>query len=174
MTTSDSAAPVSAADNTPTYYVVPVKSGSERTLAVWYYQQPDSASNWVKVAATTLDASSQGGNTDQVRLVQPSQQEIIDNTNLIPADLDTTVTLYAAVARTLSALETLPRNYAAGINPTVTIDVAPGTIRGLTLVFTRHANGDVNAADVTQLMSTNEPEIKNGVGTDPEPRVQAG
>jgi hypothetical protein len=151
-------------DNTATYYVVPVRTGSDATITVWYYQQVEGATTWTKVAADTLNASSEGGNSDQVRLVQPVPQDIVENTNLQTDDLDLSLILYAAVARTLSTVETLPRNYAAGINPTVTVDVAPGTTRALTLVFTRHTTIGEAMPDVTQLMSTNEPEIKNGVG----------
>lgn len=168
MMTSDSAmattAAVSTIDKTPTYYVVPVTPGSETGISIWYFQQEDGAAQWTSVAADMLEADSQGGNTDQVRLVQPSPQQIVASTNLQMDDLDLTLTLYAAVARTLSASETLPRNYAAGIKPIVTVDVASGTTRSLTLVFTKHEDGQADMPEITQLMSTNEPEIKNGVG----------
>lgn len=166
MMTSESAVSATPADNTPTYYVVPVKTGGSG-IAVWYYQQLEAGAKWTKVAPSALDATSQGGDTDQVRLVQPSAQEIVEYTNLMGDDLDLTVTLYAAVARTLLAAETLPRNYAAGVQPALTIDVAPGTTRGVTMVFTRHGEPGAGAVNVVELASINEPEIKNGMG-DPE------
>jgi hypothetical protein len=120
---------------------------------------------WTIIPPKELNALSQGGNSDQVKLVQPSWEVIMANTGLPPEILDQNARLYAAVARTVSGQQFLPSVYAVGINLSLTIDVAPGTTRALILAFTRTVTGTgLGAVADNELTSTNEPEIKNGVG----------
>jgi hypothetical protein len=143
------------------YYVVPVRTGNDVTLAVWYYQQVAS-SMWARVYAKDLDS----GGAAAVTLQQPTPDQIVECTNLRHEDIDPTVQLFVAVARNLGVEDPHQNSYSA-VDGAVTIDVGSGSTRALILVFTKAKlwTGQASdAADVGQLMSTTEPEIKNGVG----------
>lgn len=164
MANSNSAASNSVPDSTPVYYVVPVIVGGDVREPVIFFEVADN-NEWTIIPPKELNAQSQGGNTDQVRLVQPPWNVITANTGLPLEILDQNAQLYAAVARTVTGQQFLPSVYAVGINPSLTIDVAPGTTRALILAFTRTVAGSgVGAVNDNELTSTNEPEIKNGVG----------
>lgn len=162
MANTEAAASNSVPDSTPVYYVVPVIVGGDVQEPVVFFEVADN-NEWTIVAPKELDARNNGGNTDQVRLVQPTWPAIVANSGLPAAILDQNAQLYAAVARTVSGQQFLPSVYSVGINPSLTIDVAPGTTRALILAFTRTVGGDGALAD-NELTSTNEPEIKNGMG----------
>ncbi len=166
--TSSAAVSAQSPDDVPVYYLVPVRTGNDVTLAVWYYQAL-TPSQWTRVAAKELNSNNQS----QVILQQASAGQIIDCTNLRAEDLDLTVQLYVAVARNLYGDDPHPNSYTA-VDGAVTIDVSTGAdmTRALILVFTK--NGSLSSAQVgniDQLMSTTEPEIKNGVGADQRPRA---
>jgi hypothetical protein len=138
-----------------------VATGNDVTLAVWYYKQVNDK-EWVRVHAKELHVTG----TNQVILQQPSADLVTQFTNLRTVDLDLTVQLFVVVARNLGAPDTSQHSYSA-VGGAVTVDTLPGTRRGLILVFTKKAVVTANtleAADVGQLMSTTEPEIKNGIG----------
>lgn len=164
MANSNSAASNLVPDSTPVYYVVPVIVGGDVREPVIFFEVADN-NEWTIIPPKELNALSQGGNSDQVKLVQPSWEVIMANTGLPPEILDQNARLYAAVARTVSGQQFLPSVYAVGINLSLTIDVAPGTTRALILAFTRTVTDTgLGAAADNELTSTNEPEIKNGVG----------
>jgi hypothetical protein len=147
------------------YYVVPVATGNDVTLAVWYYRAV-TPSLWDRVYAKDLDCTG----ATAVTLVQPTAEQIVECTNLRLADLDQTVQLFVAVARALGNADSHPNSYSA-VDGAVTIDVSSGTTRALILVFTKTKLLGAQPGDVDQLMSTTEPEIKNGVGGGEGPAV---
>ncbi len=82
---------------------------------------------------------------------------------LAPDQLDQSVQLYAAVARTLSGSDQLDSVYPVK-HASLTIPAKRGTVRGLILVFTQENKTGMPPLTVTRLIATTDPEIKNGVG----------
>ncbi|MTV36308.1 hypothetical protein [Duganella radicis] len=149
-----------------TYYVVPVTPdiGIESVL---YYEGP-LKSKWKSVSKKDLNAHNQGCNAGLVKLIQPSEDQILASTDLSPAQLDRTASLYCGVAKTLGEPDQLKSYYAIDADGSLTINVSKDTTRGLILIFTQTdpLNGDSTRYPVRQLIATTDPEIKNSaIGT---------
>jgi hypothetical protein len=144
--------------------VVPVLPHERDIEDVRYYAAAHGERKWKKMSSKDLDAKGQGCNANQIMLYQPGLEDILEHTDLSADMLDTSATLYAGVARTLSVgTDSLPSICSFDGNGFMTIPVKPGTTRGVILVFTKQKPGTF-PPQIFTLMATTDPEIKNGVG----------
>ncbi|MBQ0960560.1 hypothetical protein KAK06_16520 [Ideonella sp. 4Y11] len=138
---------------TITYSVVPLVTPDDAVMqrCAYFHVQ---AQKWQPVAPQDL-ASAYG--SDFVCLEQPRARDVPDGV-LGEGRYDHEATLFAAVAKTLSSSKGLPNTFLAselGGRPRVVMPVAPGSTRGVILLFVRH-RGD----QVLGLVPTRDPEIK--------------
>jgi hypothetical protein len=157
-------AAVSVSDKIATYFVVPVIPGEGSTESVLYYEEVSPEQLWQKVDANKLNARGQNRNAGMIKLTQPSPEIITKRSGLPAGILDTTVTLYAGVARTLGVGEELGGAYSVGAAGALIIPVLADTKRALILVFTQKAGTGKEPTAVTRLIGSTDPEIKNSVG----------
>lgn len=138
---------------TITYSVVPLVTPDDAVMQRCAYFHVQSQ-NWQPVAPQDL-ASAYG--SDFVCLEQPRARDVPDGV-LNEERYDHDATLFAAVAKTLSSSKGLPNTFLAselGGRPRVVMPVAPGSTRGVILLFVRH-----RGEQVLGLVPTRDPEIK--------------
>lgn len=148
-------------DEATLYYVVPLKpkdqleqtiESPERIVDCAYFDQ-----NWKRVGSTldTAGSTQKIRFTERCRDVPPKALEQLDGR--LP---DPTVTLFAAVAKTLRKSCGLPNTFVAQGADGATwliIPVDRKTSRGVVLVFRRPESGGAET-----LIATTDPEIRNG------------
>ncbi len=138
-----------------TYYVVPLKPAPGDAFEHCAYFTED----WMGVVDNILQSNSPDFDTDFVRLVQPTFQQLQDH-GVDTSRVDADATLFAAVAKTLDVDLGLPSLFPVS-NRSLVVPVADSTRRGLILVFSRATGGRI-----TQLIASADPEIQNGtIGT---------
>lgn len=150
-------------DKIATYYVIPVVPGESSTESILYYEESSKTEDWKPVDANKLNARGQNRNAGMIKLIQPPAATITARTKLPLNILDQTVTLYAAVARTLAVTDELGAAYSL-IDGALIIPVLAETKRGLILVFTQTAGSGKVPTPVTKLIGSTDPEIKNSIG----------
>lgn len=139
------------------YYVVPlVPNDMDANIEPCLYFD----ANGTPVSPKELDT---GTSANYVCLVQSTLQlpagakQHLASRNAV---LDKDAILFAAIAKTLGDSAALPNTFLATGEPQagmVILPVAPGTKRGVILVFKKPANGGAE-----KLVATADPEIKNG------------
>ena len=132
-----------------TYYVVPMK-GETRVPPLGYF-----TADWMGVINNVLQSSSAKNRTDFVRIVQPTYEQMQENGVDLNA-VDTELTLFAGVAKTLNGSYDVP-NLLSASNGALIVPVARTTTRGLVLIFTRQRDGVM-----VDLVASSDPLIKNG------------
>jgi hypothetical protein len=112
-------------------------------------------------AQRKVELIEQRGGVLVLTLNEPSFELVLAHTKLKKTELDLTVTLYAAVAKTLkeSGNDDLGHSYSPDADGNMTIPVKADSVRGLILVFTKGP-----AESPTQLIASTDPEIKNSTG----------
>lgn len=150
--TAPSAAP-DGSFRTITYSVVPLVTPDDAVMQrCAYFHIQDQV--WQPVAPQDL-ASAYG--SDFVCLEQPRARDLPEGL-LGPERYDHEATLFAAVAKTLATSKGLPNTFLASEldgRPRVVMPVAPGSTRGVILLFVRQRGGQVLG-----LVPTRDPEIK--------------
>ncbi|PTT90370.1 hypothetical protein DBR42_06025 [Pelomonas sp. HMWF004] len=101
-------------------------------------------------------------NSNSITFVQsPVLPDLVqDWLNSYNREQDPTVTLFAAVAKTLGGGAGMPRLFesvVAGDARCITVPVLLDTRRGVVLIFSKQANGQTE-----RLIATADPEIRNG------------
>jgi len=155
----------SVSDEIATYFVVPIIPFDNGTQNVLYYEPVSKVEKkWRKVSSKDLNARGQDRNANKILLLQPSVDMIVEHTDLGKDILDATVHLYAGVAKTFAVTDEFESVYPLSSDRTLIIPVAPETVRGLILVFTKASGTGKKPDAITQLIASPDPEIKNSTG----------
>lgn len=114
---------------------------------------------WNRLKDPVLDSCTAGYQTDFVQIVQATMPAL-QSRGIDTSEVDPSLTLFAAVAKTLQGTMLMP-NLLNAADGAVVVPVVDGTRRGLILVFSR-----TTAGILSDLVATADPEIKNSTNGD--------
>ena len=146
---TDSLVPPAPTCSVSTYSVVPYRD-SNGILHCLYLDNTGKS-----VPPDQLNCAAQGGTVDFLCL-QPLPTPVPANIRAAAAAVEG-VTLFAAVAKTISDDDGLPNTYLADAQQRLVLPVMPNTRRATILIFSLSSA----ASGVTGLVATTDPEIKN-------------